>query len=552
MLVKSFFFFFFFFFFFYYLFLWIKFSFFFWMINFFFNSSSMTCIFLFDWVSLLFMSFVFLISGSVLFYSLGYMSGDLGFIRFFYFVFLFILSMVFFILMPDLICLMLGWDGLGLVSYCLIIYYNNNSSMSSGLITVFINRFGDVFLILSIGWFLNFGSWHFFLYSNFFDYDLFILIYLIFFASFTSSAQFPFCFWLPMAMSAPTPVSSLVHSSTLVTSGVYLVIRFNNFLLNFDTFFLMFISLLTMFISGLGACLENDLKKIIAFSTLSQLGFMFFIISFGCFSLCFIHLLIHAVFKSLLFLCCGFFIHCFLGVQDIRFTGGLIKQCPYVSTCFFVSSLCLCGFPFFSGFYSSDFVVEMVILSDTCFIYFFFFCLTIVLTLFYSFRLLYYLFFLMDFFFLCLVLNIVFLKIVLYFFYFFFLCLVVLLFFGYLGILFFLWVFFEKFYLGFFFFFFFFFFNVMFDFHFFCSIFYFYFFGSMWFLNYFSSSFFLYRFFNFSLFYYSLLDMGWLGYFVSGGLLNLFHWLFIIFKGFVMNSFFIMMFFFFFFFLFLL
>ena len=176
-----------------------------------------------------------------------------------------------------------------------------------------------------------------------------------------------------MAMAAPTPVSSLVHSSTLVTSGVYLLIRFNFYLYYFDTFFLILISLITMFISGFNACIENDLRKIIAFSTLRQLGFIFFILSFGSLTICFLHLLIHAVFKSLLFLCSGFFIHCFLGNQDIRFMGGLVIQCPYISSCFCVCFMCLCGFPFFSGFYSRDFVIELVVLRELRFIYFFFF-----------------------------------------------------------------------------------------------------------------------------------------------------------------------------------
>nr|YP_002836174.1 NADH dehydrogenase subunit 5 [Geisha distinctissima]ACI28658.1 NADH dehydrogenase subunit 5 [Geisha distinctissima] len=540
-------------FFFWCLFLWIKFGFFFEWVIFSMNSCSFSLIFLFDWVSLFFMSFVFLISGCVLFYSIGYMAGDLNLVRFFYLVFFFILSMIFFILMPDLICLLLGWDGLGLVSYCLVIYYQNKSSLSSGLVTVFMNRFGDVFLIMSIGWFFNFNSFHFFDYIDFFDYDLCFFVYLLFFASFTKSAQFPFSFWLPSAMAAPTPVSSLVHSSTLVTSGVYLIIRFSYCINYFDTFFLMVISLMTMFLSGLNACVENDLKKIIAFSTLSQLGFMFFILSFGSFFLCFLHLLIHAVFKSLLFLCSGFFIHCFFGNQDIRFMGGICYQCPYVSSCFCISLLCLCGFPFFSGFYSKDFVLEMLILSEMGFFFFFFFWVSGGLTMIYKFRLIYYLFFSDSFFFLMFLFFILFMYIFLWFFYFFFLC---------WGVLFFFWLLIDfvygvDFYLKYlplliFLFFSFISFNFLAKIFFFWSFFWFYFFGSMWFLKYFSSGFLLSRFFNFSSFSYYLIDLGWFEYFVSGGLLGFINWISSYFiKKFIEEILYLFLFFFFIFFFFL-
>nr|YP_010990650.1 NADH dehydrogenase subunit 5 [Klapperibrachys cremeri]WOW99081.1 NADH dehydrogenase subunit 5 [Klapperibrachys cremeri] len=504
------------------------------------NGIDLTCIFLFDWISMIFMSFVFLISGSVLYYSLGYMKGDLNLIRFFYLVFMFIMSMIMFIMMPDLICLLLGWDGLGLVSYCLIIYYNNMISLSSGLLTVFINRLGDVFLIVSIGWFFNFGSWHFFLYNDFFDMDLVIMVYLILFASFTSSAQFPFSFWLPAAMAAPTPVSSLVHSSTLVTSGIYLMIRFNYYIFFFDTSFLMFVSVITMFISGFGACMENDLKSVIAYSTLSQLGFMFFVLSFGSLILCFVHLLIHAIFKCMLFLCTGFFIHCFMGNQDIRFMGGLLVQSPYISSCFCISLLCLCGFPFFSGFYSSDFIVELIILSEINYLYFFFFCLSIFLTLVYSFRLMYYLFFFNSFFFS--MINFIYcfyMNISLFFLFFFSLVGGSLIFWIFIDFVFVIDLFMKLIPLYIFFFFFFMIYNIMDSVILFCLSFYFYFFGSMVFLNYFSSSFFLKKFFCFGLFVSDLVDFGWLEYKVSGGLVGFLSWLMFYLENFVLRSFYI-------------
>nr|QUS62614.1 NADH dehydrogenase subunit 5 [Unkanodes sapporona] len=360
--------------------------------NFFFmNSCNFSLIFLFDWLSLMFLSVVFLISGCVFLYSLGYMSGDSYIIRFYFLVFMFVFSMFFLIMMPDLMCLILGWDGLGLVSYCLVIYYQSNTSLSSGYLTLFINRLGDLFLILSICWCMNYGCWHYY-YLFTFDNLNFYLIFFLILACLTKSAQFPFSSWLPAAMAAPTPVSSLVHSSTLVTAGVYLIIRFSIFLTSDLVFFLINLSLLTILLSGFGALYENDLKKIIAFSTMGQLSFMLFSIVMGSHYLGFIHLLIHAVFKSLLFLCSGIFISLVMGSQDIRYMGNLGLQSPLISSCFLISLFSLCGVPFYSGFFSSDLIVELVILSEVNFFYLFVFFFSIYLTLVYSFRLLYFLF----------------------------------------------------------------------------------------------------------------------------------------------------------------
>nr|UVV36469.1 NADH dehydrogenase subunit 5 [Tettigometridae sp.] len=500
------------------------------------NGSYFTLVFFFDWVSLLFMSFVFLISGSVLLYSVGYMSCDLNIVRFFYLVFLFILSMIFFIMMPDLICLLLGWDGLGIISYLLVIYYQNNISLYSGLITIFINRLGDVFIILSIGFFFNFGSWHFFYYVDFLDFNIFFLIYFLMFSSFTKSAQFPFSFWLPLAMAAPTPVSSLVHSSTLVTSGLYLMIRFSHYVYYYDTFFLSYISLLTMFFSSFSAVMENDLKKIIAFSTLSQLSFMFFILSFGSISLCFSHLLIHAVFKSLLFLCSGYFIHCFFGSQDIRYMGGMVVQCPFVSSCFFVSLLSLMGFPFFSGFFSSDIVIEMFVLMHMNYVYFFFFSFCLGLTFMYSLRLMYYLFYSDSYFF-----SFVTFK---YSFYMNF-SLLFLFFSSLIFGSFIFWMFYDFFFfvggwlsmLPFYSFFFFFFFNFLFNFFYILNFFFFYFFGLIMFLNFFSSDCFMSLFFSVSSLSFYLVDVCWLEYFIFYGLKNFFYFFSFYLDKFILNYF---------------
>nr|QVO59322.1 NADH dehydrogenase subunit 5 [Sogatella furcifera] len=355
------------------------------------NSCNFSFVFMLDWLSFMFLSVVFLISGCVFLYSLGYMTGDYNILRFYLMVFLFVCSMFFLIVMPDLMCLILGWDGLGLVSYCLVIYYQSDTSLSSGYLTLFINRLGDLFLIFSICWCLNYGSWHYLYLFSFNDLNFFMMIFLIM-ACLTKSAQFPFSSWLPAAMSAPTPVSSLVHSSTLVTAGVYLIIRFHNFLSPFFFNILMNLSLLTIMLSGFGALYENDLKKVIAFSTMGQLSFMIFSVLMGSYYLSFIHLLIHAVFKSLLFLCSGVFISGFNGSQDIRYMGGLGYQSPLISSCFLISLFSLCGVPFYSGFFSKDFIIELVILGELNFFYLMTFFFSLFLTLIYSLRLFYFLF----------------------------------------------------------------------------------------------------------------------------------------------------------------
>jgi len=188
------------------------------------------------------------------------------------------------------------------------------------------------------------------------------ILFIIILAAITKRAQIPFSAWLPAAIAAPTPVSALVHSSTLVTAGVYLIIRFNYFL--GSNFYLFYLGCATMFISGLGANFEIDLKKIIALSTLSQLGVIIFILSLGFRELAFFHLLAHALFKSLLFLCAGVYIHGAGDCQDIRYLGGAIGSMPVSSVFFGCCSLSLCGFPFLSGFYSKDLILEVYIMGE--------------------------------------------------------------------------------------------------------------------------------------------------------------------------------------------
>nr|YP_009751202.1 NADH dehydrogenase subunit 5 [Annamanum lunulatum]QIJ99760.1 NADH dehydrogenase subunit 5 [Annamanum lunulatum] len=356
------------------------------------QSSSIIMTFLFDWMSMLFMSFVLFISSMVIFYSDEYMGGDLNLNRFILLVIMFVLSMMLLIISPNLISILLGWDGLGLVSYCLVIYYQNVKSFNAGMLTALSNRIGDVALLISIAWMLNFGSWSFIYYLDFLklDSNMKLISMLVVLAAMTKSAQIPFSSWLPAAMAAPTPVSSLVHSSTLVTAGVYLMIRFNFVFSESLKIGFALIASLTMFMSGLGANFEFDLKKIIALSTLSQLGLMMSILVLGSYKLAFFHLLTHALFKALLFMCAGSIIHSMNNCQDIRYMGNLINQMPVVCIYFNICNFSLCGLPFFSGFYSKDLIVEVLSMSFLNLLIYSLFYISIGLTVCYSFRLSYY------------------------------------------------------------------------------------------------------------------------------------------------------------------
>nr|QOL00823.1 NADH dehydrogenase subunit 5 [Zubovskya koeppeni] len=357
------------------------------------NSSMVVMTLILDWMSLIFMSFVMYISSLVIYYSEDYMYGEKNMNRFITIILMFILSMGFLIISPNLISILLGWDGLGLVSYCLVIYYQNVKSYSAGMLTALSNRIGDVAILISIAWMLNFGGWNYIYYYDFISYsfEMKLITMLIILAAMTSSAQIPFSSWLPAAMAAPTPVSALVHSSTLVTAGVYLLIRFIPMLNIYNCgWFLLLFGCMTMFMAGLGANFEFDLKKIIALSTLSQLGLMMSILSMGYSKLAFFHLLSHALFKALLFMCAGSMIHNLVDCQDIRFMGSIVNFMPLTSVCLNVSSLSLCGMPFLAGYYSSDLILEIVCFSFINYLIFFLFMISVGLTASYSFRLFYY------------------------------------------------------------------------------------------------------------------------------------------------------------------
>nr|QTT79703.1 NADH dehydrogenase subunit 5 [Platyscapa corneri] len=349
------------------------------------NSMNINMYLYFDWMTFMFMFIVMLISSMIMLYCNEYMMSDNNKVRFFYLLFFFIMSMMLMIVSPNMISILIGWDGLGLISYLLVIYYNSVSSYNSGMLTVLMNRVGDVFILLSIGLMSMYGSWNFMNYNNM---DSVILLFVMI-SAFTKSAQFPFSSWLPAAMAAPTPVSSLVHSSTLVTAGVYLLIRFNTLFVNCELLmlYIKITGLITMMMAGFLAIFDVDLKKIIAYSTLSQLGMMMVIYGFGQFELVFFHLVIHAIFKSMMFMCSGVIIHNLMNNQDIRFMGCVSKMMPLTYMIMMISSFSLCGMPFLSGFYSKDKILEYVLLSGDSILVKLMFMLSIMLTIMYSIRL---------------------------------------------------------------------------------------------------------------------------------------------------------------------
>uniref|UniRef100_A0AAU6QGM2 NADH-ubiquinone oxidoreductase chain 5 n=1 Tax=Prionospio sp. 3 MH-2023 TaxID=3059271 RepID=A0AAU6QGM2_9ANNE len=328
-------------------------------------ASPMSLSLIFDPKGLLFSCIVMFISANVMVFTHSYMKEDLFMPRFTHLVLLFVASMNLLIFLPNLMTLLLGWDGLGLVSFLLVIYYQNPKSLAAGMVTALTNRIGDVLILLSIGWLLQQSQWNL-MFFTLDSYSTLISISLMV-AAMTKSAQIPFSSWLPAAMAAPTPVSALVHSSTLVTAGVFILIRFYPFLSSTKYFhqILLILATCTTLMAGLSANTECDMKKVIALSTLSQLGVMMISLGMGLPMFAFFHLLTHALFKALLFLCAGTLIHLHLHSQDLRFMGNLTHSMPSISAALIISNLALCGAPFLAGFYSKDLILEHSLTSWT-------------------------------------------------------------------------------------------------------------------------------------------------------------------------------------------
>ena len=339
-----------------------------------------------DLVSVLFLITVTLISISVIFFRTRYIANEKFFSRFLFLVLSFVCRILLLILRPNSVRILLGWDGLGVTSYLLVIYYQRNKSYNAGIITALTNRLGDVGLLLCLAFLVKFGSWNFYLFIP--PLEMGIILIILVRDRITKRAQIPFSAWLPAAIAAPTPVSALVHSSTLVTAGVYLLIRFNYLLMSFDLLkYLILVGVFTIFIAGLGAMRELDIKKVIALSTLRQLGVMIITIGVGFPLMGFFHLVAHAFFKALLFICAGILIHNFKDYQDIRLMSRGACFIPFTLRIFMTANLRLCGLPFIAGFYSKDLILEIFIMRRLNLFIFVIIILSTALTVLYSCRL---------------------------------------------------------------------------------------------------------------------------------------------------------------------
>lgn len=340
-----------------------------------------------DKFSLTFFSSVMLIRLGVIIYTASYMEAELYFFRFLFLKLSFIVSIILIIFSSNFIFVIIGWDGLGVTSFLLVIYYHNMNSINRGLLTILTNRLGDIGIIISIFYFYKIGTWNFFLTINQDLHMANFFILILFFSRITKRAQIPFRSWLPAAIAAPTPISSLVHSSTLVTAGVYLLFRTTPENFSYPIIFLS-IGLLTCTIARMASLKEFDAKKIVALSTLSHLSLIIIILSLNFKNLIFTHLIFHAYFKALLFIRIGLVIHLSRNYQDRRKMRNLNSIAQLNSFRIRIAIIRLCGLPFLTGFYSKDFFLELLLLKK---INFFILSLLIIISLFsfvYSYRLL--------------------------------------------------------------------------------------------------------------------------------------------------------------------
>ena len=323
------------------------------------------------------------VSALVHIYSIGYMSHDPHKPRFMSYLSLFTFSMLALVVSDNFLQLFFGWEGVGLCSYLLIGFWYKKESANNAAIKAFIvNRIGDFGLAIGIFLiFFFFGTINFeeaFQATSQFtekkigflglETNLITLICIfLFVGAMGKSAQFLLHTWLPYAMEGPTPVSALIHAATMVTAGVFLVVRcspifeYSQVALNLVTI----VGMITAIFAASVALVQNDIKKIVAYSTCSQLGYMFFAAGIGAYHVAMFHLFTHAFFKALLFLGAGSIIHAFKDEQDIRYMGGVRKKLPYTYMFMLLGTLALTGFPFLSGFYSKDAIIEFAYLRNS-------------------------------------------------------------------------------------------------------------------------------------------------------------------------------------------
>lgn len=336
-----------------------------------------------DNLTSLFLCILILISFSIMFFSSFYIRGDLKNSWFLVILLLFIVSMILLSVSSRIFIIFIAWDGLGVTSFFLVMFYLNWDSISGAMVTVLTNRLGDYCLF----WFISslFFTGYFVFSSLYF---VVCLVFILVVTSFTKRAQFPFRSWLPKAMSAPTPVRALVHSRTLVTAGLFLLIKYNRVLFSLHVIIFLFSAgLFTMGFARICALYDPDFKKVIALSTLSQLGFLMLSLGLGNVFVSFFHLIRHACFKSCLFMQIGFMMHRFYSQQDRRFynSSGGISNLVQLQT--LLCLLALSGLLFTRGFVSKDLILEFIFFSTERFLLGFIFFICVFITMLYSIRL---------------------------------------------------------------------------------------------------------------------------------------------------------------------
>ena len=341
---------------------------------------------LLDKTCFIFLITVGLISFSVFNFRFSYISRDIFSRRFHILLLTFVFSILVLIFSNNYIRLIIGWDGLGIRSYLLVIYYGRVKSYCAGILTFLTNRVGDFFIIIRLLLVRPIISFNIAFYSATLTRDSWFILLLVR-GAFTKRAQIPFRAWLPAAIAAPTPVSSLVHSSTLVTAGVYLLIRHCYYITDFNSRPLVFfIGLTTIMMARVAALNEKDIKKMIALSTLSQLGVIVISIGLCLSSLRFLHLVIHAFFKAIIFIRTGNLIHLSGGYQAIQHTGSLIYNSPINRRVSYIAVLSLIGTPFRAAYFSKEPIIEITINSSISLYICYLSVLGVILTVIYSVR----------------------------------------------------------------------------------------------------------------------------------------------------------------------